>query len=123
MTAELKGEPGIFWIEPRSERRQIVVEPYTEWEWRITPLVSGTQFVDLVVTAEVEVDDKSVGSKSLPTKTARIRVRVDPWFALASFAGKYWQWLLTAGVSVVATALAFLRGRFRPRRKPAGFQV
>ena len=108
-------------MQALSDEQQAVVQPYTEWQWRVTPLVSGSYSLDLVVSAQLRLPDKVVASRTFPAKTAKIRVRVAPSYVVVRFISKYWQWLLGSPVVLGAVALLWRKLQREKQKAPAGF--
>lgn len=98
MKAKLLTEsPSDFQITSFSDEEQIVGESaYTEWQWRVLPKTWGKHKLLLTVTAILEFPGVSARAWSLPVYEREIEVQIDPVYVVGSFAGEYWQWLVTA---------------------------
>jgi len=78
MTVQLFGAHEAFHIEPRSPLMQVLDtrRGFAEWSFRVTPLQSGTQELELVV-AGCRVTGGQIEAEDQETVVVRIRVRVN----------------------------------------------
>lgn len=96
-------EPNAFAIENvpsgRKDEQILVATSYTQWDWRVTPLRSGTLHLLLYVTPMLYVDGVGKGLKQFPQPPRVITVSPDYKFAVEKFIFGHWEvWgtLLTA---------------------------
>lgn len=89
MSAELRGDDTQFKIVSLSTPVQnIDDESYTEWDWIVTPLKSGSSSLKLVVKVKDLNKDIVVFNKNIKIKS-NVPVVVEGFF------DKYWQWFMT----------------------------
>lgn len=89
MSAELRADDSKFKIVSLSTPVQnIDNESYTEWEWTLTPLSSGSGSLKLIV----KVKDLN---KDIVVFNRNIKVKSNVPVVVEGFFDKYWQWLMT----------------------------
>lgn len=124
MKVTMTGDEGAFELRRlNGDEEQIITgipgRPYAEWKWEVTPLESGTHFLNIQVAAVVHIPERGEKTTDLPVAAKPIKVRVDPWFATKRFIGNNWQWLWAA-IVVPAAGLFWKLKRKKTRR--AGFK-
>lgn len=89
MSAELRGDSDVFTIKSLSTQIQNIDDvSYTEWEWVVTPKMSGDSPLKLVIKIKDFKKDIVVFNKT-------IKVKTNATVVVESFFDKYWQWLFT----------------------------
>ena len=89
MSAELRGDSDVFTIKSLSTQVQNIDDvSYTEWEWVVTPKMSGDSPLKLVIKIKDFKKDIVVFNKT-------IKVNTNATVIVESFFDKYWQWLFT----------------------------
>lgn len=95
MSAQLISEEVSFKIEPKStEFQNIEDNGYTEWQWRITPLKGGSNFLKLLVKVRVK-NDKEEFYKDIIVFDKNVNVKSNALFSFKTWINTYWQWLLS----------------------------
>jgi hypothetical protein len=116
MTASLDHDPGDFLVVPLSTATQVVTGPFTQWQWRVTPLRSGERHLNLRLSARLQLPDGSREFKDIPVEEAVIIVHVNPVYLAQQFVASNWQWLIGGPVGLLAL-LGWLRKRGAPERQ------
>lgn len=115
MKVELMGDPAdAFDIRLRSAPIQSVSESgkYTEWNWDVVPLSSGTH--SLTLQATVIYQGQTL--RDLKPFVRHITVAVNPVYSTLTWLGGNWDKLLGALGITAAGVFAFLYERLRRRR-------
>ncbi len=121
MKVTLIGDHAAFAIQNLNNEEQAVAgKEFAQWEWRVTPLVSGNQELVLRASAVISTPNRPEKNVDIPVLHKTIKVRVDPFYASRRFISNNWQWLWTA--LVVPIALAVWRLRKRKKTQRAGFR-
>jgi hypothetical protein len=95
MSANLISEDGKFIIKSASTETQNIEEKgYTEWEWRITPLKSGQNFLKLVVKVRI-INENGDFYKDITVFDKNVEVKSNVVFSVKTWLSNYWQWLIT----------------------------
>jgi hypothetical protein len=95
MSASLLSEEGKFLITPVStETQNIEDKGYTEWQWRITPLKGGYNFLKLVVKVRI-CNENGVFYKDITVFDKNIKVKSNITFSIKTWISNYWQWLIS----------------------------
>lgn len=106
MKVKLSGDT--FKIEPLSEEEQLISSSgYTQWEWDVTPLKSGNRLIHLSVSVSIYLDKYGEKTKSLPVLERGIYVKVNLRYNFLSFIKKYWPWIVTTIIALIALYLTF----------------
>jgi hypothetical protein len=93
VTADLTGSPEEFEVEELSSARQALAPPYTEWQWLVTPLRSGSTSLHLSVSAVIRLSNGDKETYDVLLKKTEIIVQVNrPWVVKRWF-GAHWKWL------------------------------
>lgn len=113
MTAELidpSPEKSNFIIkEINTKEQNIETEGYTEWQWTIKPIKSGTHGLKLLI--KVRTDN---GLKDIPVFDKDIYVYAKPSAWIVDFWNKYWQWIMS---TVLIPIFVFLYKKFSNHKK------
>lgn len=108
MSAELRGDDTQFKIVSLSTPVQnIDDESYTEWDWIVTPLKSGSSSLKLVVKVKDLNKDIVVFNKNIKIKS-NVPVVVEGFFE------KYWQWFMT---TIIIPVFIYFWNRKKKRRQ------
>lgn len=100
MDAKLSGE--YFKISPLTAEEQILGDDgYTQWEWDISPLQSGTLKLNLVVSVRIKIPDGGEETKTYAVKDKVVTVSVNPVYSGREFVANSWQWLLIIIAGIV----------------------
>jgi hypothetical protein len=87
-------EPNAFKIENlpagRKDDQILLANSYTQWDWRVTPLKSGSLHLLLYVTPMIYVDQVGQGFKRFPQPARIITVSPDYMFAVKNFILTNW---------------------------------
>lgn len=95
MSASLLSEEGKFLITPVStETQNIEDKGYTEWQWRITPLKGGDNFLKLVVKVRISNENGDF-YKDITVFDKNIKVKSNITFSIKTWISNYWQWLIS----------------------------
>jgi hypothetical protein len=95
MSASLLSEEGKFLITPVStETQNIENKGYTEWQWRITPLKGGYNFLKLVVKVRI-CNENGVFYKDITVFDKNIKVKSNFIFSIKNWISTHWQWLIS----------------------------
>jgi hypothetical protein len=95
MSAQLISEEVSFKIEPKStEFQNIEDNGYTEWQWRITPLKGGSNFLKLLVKVRVKNENEEF-YKDIIVFDKNVNVKSNALFSFKNWINTYWQWLLS----------------------------
>lgn len=121
MKVALIGNQEAFAIQNLNNEEQVVAgKQFAQWEWNVTPLVSGTQELVLRASATISIPNRPNKNVDIPVLHRTIKVRIDPFYASRRFISNNWQWLWTA--LVVPIALAVWRLRKGKKTQRAGFR-
>ena len=121
MKVALIGDQEAFTIQNLNNEEQAVAgKQFAQWEWKVTPVVSGDQELILRASATISTPNRPEKNVDIPVLHRTIKVRVDPLFALRRFISNNWQWLWSA--LLVPIALAFWRLRKGRKAQRAGFR-
>ena len=115
MTASLSADAGDFEIVPLSSEGQALVDPFTDWIWRVTPLRSGDLALNVRVTARIRLSNGSSEDRDLLVQAAQISVRANPRWRATKFWERNWQWIL--GSPILGGVLTWLAARLLRRRR------
>jgi hypothetical protein len=95
MSASLLSEEGKFLITPVStETQNIEDKGYTEWQWRITPLKGGDNFLKLIVKVRISNENGDF-YKDITVFDKNIKVKSNITFSIKTWISNYWQWLIS----------------------------
>lgn len=93
MKVRLRGEN--FHIEILSHEEQLVADAeFTQWDYDVTPLKSGTQELLLTVTVRIKVPDYGEEKRDYPVYDKQIKVEANRLFSLVNFIKNNWKWLV-----------------------------
>lgn len=99
MSAQLISEEVSFKIEPKStEFQNIEDNGYTEWQWRITPLKGGSNFLKLLVKVRVKNDNEEF-YKDIIVFDKNVDVKSNALFSFKTWLSNYWQWIISTIIS------------------------
>ncbi|MCK4461172.1 MAG: hypothetical protein KAW46_05175, partial [candidate division Zixibacteria bacterium] len=117
MEATLKGEA--FKITRLSSDKQ--VQPpgdFAQWAWDVVPRRSGVHSLQLLISVRLKLPEIGEETYSLPVLEREIKVKVSPYYVVATFIFSYWEWIVTAIlVPIVGWVIKKLLDR-RRRRVP-----
>jgi hypothetical protein len=95
MSAQLISEEVSFKIEPKStEFQNIEDNGYTEWQWRITPLKGGSNFLKLLVKVRVKSENEEF-YKDIIVFDKNVDVKSNALFSFKTWLSNYWQWIIS----------------------------
>jgi hypothetical protein len=98
-SAQLISEEVSFKIEPKStEFQNIEDNGYTEWQWRITPLKGGSNFLKLLVKVRVKNDNEEF-YKDIIVFDKNVDVKSNALFSFKTWLSNYWQWIISTIIS------------------------
>jgi len=132
MTLDSQG-PNAFTVDKvpagRKDEQVLLLNKYTQWDWRVTPLKSGTLHLLLYVTPMLYVDGMGQGLKEFPQPARVITVSPDRMYAFKNFVVGNWAvWgsLLTAIIIPLflwlLRAIKSKREKTASAKKAAGFR-
>lgn len=99
MSAQLISEEVSFKIESKStEFQNIEDNGYTEWEWRITPLKGGSNFLKLLVKVRV-INESGEFYKDIIVFDRNVNVKSNALFSFKNWLFNYWQWIISTIIS------------------------
>lgn len=85
-----------FDIKALSHEEQIVAgEGFTQWDWDVMPLESGTQSLLLTVTVRIKIPNYAEERKDYPVFERKIKVKVNQIYSIKRFIKSYWQWFVS----------------------------
>ena len=123
MTVQLTALKLAFMIEPESPEKQAVPDTgFAEWDYRVTPLKSGEQELDLGVGVRIKLQ----GSEEIrfyPVLQRQVHVHVNLPFSISEFLLSYWQWLATAVLIPIAAYLWRARSEKAKAHKAARIYI
>lgn len=116
MKARLVGDA--FEITALNEAEQLVAgDTFTEWAWDVTPIESGDQTLNLVVTVRILLPEVGEETRDYPVMDRSIHVQVDPVYSTQRFLSNNWQWLASAlFIPIVAWGVKSLLDRRKPSK-------
>lgn len=124
-------EPNAFKIDniPAARPNEQILLPnrFAQWDWRVTPLKSGTLHLLLYVTPMLYVDEVGQGLQQYPQAPRVITVSPDYLYVLWTAISTNWEIWGTLLTVIVVPLLLWLGARFktwrdkRNARKPSGF--
>jgi hypothetical protein len=95
MSASLLSDEGKFLINPVStEIQNIEDKGYTEWQWRLTPLRGGDNFLKLIVKVRIS-NENGEFYKDITVFDKSIKVKSNVVFSIKTWISTYWQWLIS----------------------------
>lgn len=104
-----------FDIKALSHEEQIVAgDGFTQWDWNVTPLKSGIQSLLLTVTLRIKIPNYGEERKDYPVFERRIKVKVNPPYAIKKFIESYWQWIVTV---ILIPMIGWFVNKWRKSRK------
>lgn len=105
-------EPSAFKFENipsgRKDEQILLANAYTQWDWRVTPLKSGTLRLLLYVTPMLYVDGVGQGLKQFPQPPRVITVSPDYVFVIENLVIGHWE---VSGT--LLTAIIVVNGNYR----------
>ncbi|MGH7889711.1 MAG: hypothetical protein ACRENF_04090, partial [Thermodesulfobacteriota bacterium] len=69
-------------------------EGFTELNWEITPLKTGTQSLILTATVNIESPDSGNQLKDYPLYVKAVKVNFNPVYSTIKFIKSYWIWII-----------------------------
>ncbi len=69
-------------------------EGFTELNWEITPLKTGTQSLLLTATVNIETPDSGNELKEYPLYVKAVKVKFNPVYSAIKFIKSYWIWIV-----------------------------
>ena len=110
MKVKLQGNLDFFRIDSLSLEEQVVAETdYTEWEWDVTPLISGKGSLRLRAIVVLGVEGAGEKNKEVDSHDETVTVEINvPWI-VATFFGDYWQWIIGTIIALIGVILAYLK--------------
>jgi hypothetical protein len=117
-------EPGGFKIEnvpaERKDQQMLLPDAYTQWDWRVTPIQSGTLHLLLYVTPMLNVDKLGVGLKEFPQPARIITVSPDYVFTIENAVSEHWGIIGTLLSPIIIPIFLWARGKLGKRKaKPS----
>lgn len=121
MKVVLIGDRETFAIENLNNEEQVVAgKQFSQWEWSVTPLVSGDQELFLRASATISTPHRGDKIVDIPVLQKTIRVRVDPFYVMRRFIANNWQWLWSVVLAPIAVGAWRLKKGKKTQR--AGFR-
>lgn len=97
MRVRLDTKENEFQIKQYGDEEQVIIgKPFSQWEWDILPIKSGTDTLHLKCTAVIYIPDVGVKTLEFAVIDKDIEVDLDLWFATKKFVVDNWQWLSSA---------------------------
>lgn len=107
MTVELKGD-NFKIVSLTSSQEMVINQPYTQWEWEVTPLKIGTYVLSIIVDAIIFLPNRPGQKTHIETLNEKIVVKVNPQFMISNFLENNWQYILTTIIAIIVAAIAYL---------------
>jgi hypothetical protein len=101
----------------RKDEQILLANTYTQWDWRVTPLKSGTLHLLLYVTPMLYVDGVGQGLKQFPQPARVITVSPDYLFTVENFVFGNWTVWGTLLTVIIVPFFLWVRGRLKERRE------
>jgi hypothetical protein len=122
MRAALDYSPEDFKVRRVGEETKTIESPYTEWAWKVTPLLGGDKQLNVLVYAELVLPNGNHELYEAFIGSAVIHVHTRPSYVVGKFVRENWQWLL--GSPIVLGLGGWLGVRLlKSKKRPAGFVV
>ena len=123
MKVILLSDDGAFTIMNKSSEEQVLVSPYTQWEWNVKAEQSGQHKLHLKVVATIRTADRGEKALDIPVADKEITVDVSYKYIIGSFVrnSENWKYLIgsTSLLTVLGVALGWFRNRFKkPKPTP-----
>lgn len=94
-----------FDIKALSHEEQVVAgEGFTQWDYDVVPLKSGTQTLLLTVTVRIKIPNYGEERKDCHVLERKIKVKVNRIYSILRFAKSYWQWIVTTIVATITSS-------------------
>lgn len=90
-----------FYIKPISHEEQTAAQQeFTEWDWDVTPLKTGTQSLLLSATVNIDSPDSGNESKDYPLYVKAVTVKFNLVYSTINFIKSYWLWII--GIFIIS---------------------
>lgn len=118
MRPDLRAENGSTAIDIEAQFPDVAADRpllgnYTEWKWKIIPLISGPQKLTLDVYTVLEVPPYPSYYYQYPVFSKTILVDVNPLYTTQSFLAAHWEFLIA---SIFGPIVGFVAGRYLYRK-------
>lgn len=111
MIAKLDGGDA-FSIKKRFDKPiRAIVGDFAQWEWDVTPLVSGIQKLKLYITGIIEIDGRSDRYFQFPVFEKEIMVKVNYNYKLRKFFKDHLKYVIGTVLALAAVIVALLELR------------
>lgn len=91
-----------FDIKSLSHEDQIVTgKEFTQWEWDVTPLKSGTHTLLIAVTVTINIPGVGEKPKDYPVFERKIKVIANPKYTAKGFLSSNWQFIITSAIALI----------------------
>jgi hypothetical protein len=115
MSAQLISEEVSFKIESKStEFQNIEDNGYTEWQWRITPLRGGSNFLKLLVKVRVK-NEGGEFYKDIIIFDKKVDIKSNALFSFKTWLSNYWQWIIST--IIIPFIVWFYRKKSEEKKK------
>lgn len=105
--ASLTGD--FFDIKAINEEKQpLTSEKFTQWEWDVVPLESGTRLLLIKATIKIEISGSQVLSKDFPLLERSVQVKVNLIHSSANFIKSYWPWITGVIILIVSGIIGWI---------------
>jgi len=82
------------------EEQALTIDESTEWIWDLQPKSAGSFTADLVITALVQVGNKS-STHSIKTFSKKLTIDIKPQQAIKAWFKEHWQWIVGMILSII----------------------
>ncbi len=107
-----------FEVKALSDEEQIVSsENFTQWEFDVTPLQSGVQSLQLVVTVRIKLPGLGEERRNYPVFEKQINVNVNIVYSIKKFMITNWQWIFTTFIGISGIIIGLIVKKKRNSRK------
>jgi hypothetical protein len=116
MNVKLNGDN--FNIKPLSDSSQLVLdEGFTNWEYDVIPLKSGTQILILNIAIRIKIMNYSREEVlDYPVFEKKIKVEANPSFTFLNLLEIYWQWAIGTIITLLCSS-SFIAWLLNKRKK------
>jgi hypothetical protein len=101
----------------RNDEQILLANTFTQWDWRVTPLKSGTLHLLLYVTPMIYVDNVGKSLKRFPQPPRVITVSPDYLFAVKNFVLGYWAVWGSILTAIIIPAFIWMLRKIKKRRE------
>jgi hypothetical protein len=94
-----------FKIQALSDEEQIIeTNDYTQWQYKVVPLKSGTHKLLVAITILLKVEDEEA-RRTLPVLEKEVIVKINPTYSIKAFVLQHWQWVIASAIIPIVVML------------------